>query len=92
MALGSTQAPGEPDLDPKTSMTDSVNWHQELSTRIDRMVERITAAHGRLEDVSAQLEREGMAQRSAMPEKYRPDGRESSSWSSGLAESGPGTR
>ena len=49
-------------------MTDSANQHEALSTRLDGMMERISAAHGRLEAASAQLEREGAAQRTDIGE------------------------
>ena len=52
----------------KANMTENASRLHELSTRLDGMMERISAAHGRLEAMGVQLEREGSAQRSAIVE------------------------
>ena len=40
----------------RIGMTEGVSRHNALSTRLDRTMEKISTAHGRLESVSAQSE------------------------------------
>ena len=58
----------------KSGMANGANRHQELSTKIDRMIERIASARGRIDAVGAQLDREGAAQLSAIVDLRESNG------------------
>ena len=52
----------------RIGMTEGVSRQNALSTRIDGMMEKISAAHGRLEAMSVQLEHESGIQRTSVNE------------------------